>query len=156
MNLPLAANQTSSTLQFSYHPCCSGGPALGQVARRYRQAGRQAGRQSKARQGKAWLGKAAQHRHRHQGIICREKGVQLANAHGHMACVRGSCTWGRQQVLAAAAVALTVCALPVDALISYTFSFVLFLFSKPARHVMKRESNHSYSLPQLQSTARGY
>lgn len=49
---------------------------------------------------KAWsglaglgLGKAAQHRHplrhrhRHQGIICREKGVQLANAHGHMACV---------------------------------------------------------------------
>jgi len=26
------------------------------------------------------------YRHRTSGIICREKGVQLANAHGHMAC----------------------------------------------------------------------
>lgn len=89
------------------------GPALGQVQASW--AGRQAGQAMPA------------HRRRHQGIICREKGVQLANAHGHMAC--GS------------VLAHEVLALQQQQVLLGEPSLHLFYFFLRLRHVMKRESN---------------
>lgn len=72
------------------------------------------------------------HRRRHQGIICREKGVQLANAHGHMAC--GS-------VLAQEVLALQQQQVLLGAAEAADTSLHLFYFFLRLRHVMKRESN---------------